>query len=74
MVPPEDSQVRAQCSGCRHFVVTYDPAQPYGCRAFGFQSKVWPGRLVWQESGALCTLREDSQPDSSKASKDRARR
>ncbi|HPF13631.1 MAG TPA: hypothetical protein PLJ12_05150, partial [Planctomycetota bacterium] len=58
MVPTPDLQVRSQCLGCRHFLVTYSPNQPYGCRAFGFQSKQWPGRVVWQESRQLCGLRE----------------
>ena len=42
------------CFRCRHFQVTYQPAWPYACRAFGVRSKVLPSIEIRRASGAPC--------------------
>ncbi|MEZ5723455.1 MAG: hypothetical protein R3D59_19245 [Paracoccaceae bacterium] len=49
--------------------MTWQPAQPYACRAYGFRSQTMPAAVVLRESGKPCGLREErpapSQPGSS---------
>ena len=42
------------CSRCRHFYTTWEPANPYGCRAHGFKSPRPPSEVVFQASGQDC--------------------
>jgi hypothetical protein len=44
------------CFECVHFFVTWEPAHPRGCRAFGFKTKQLPSQEVFQASGKSCTL------------------
>jgi len=49
---------KIDCFRCRHFHVTWDPAAPRGCRAFGFKTQQLPAIVVRQSSGAPCQLFE----------------
>lgn len=42
------------CKICQYYFVTWDPARPMGCRAFGFKSQVMPSIEVYKASGAPC--------------------
>ena len=42
--------------------MTYDPARPYGCRAFGFKSLRLPRDEVRLSSGNECHLYEKKSP------------
>lgn len=42
------------CHKCRHYFVTWVPAQPHGCRAMGFKSYHLPSWVVYQNSGCGC--------------------
>jgi hypothetical protein len=44
------------CLRCRHYVITWQPAQPYGCRAHGFKSRKNPALVVFESSGLQCQL------------------
>ncbi|MGP1560550.1 MAG: uracil-DNA glycosylase [Helicobacteraceae bacterium] len=47
---------RIDCRKCKFFYVTWQPATPYGCKAYGFKSRLLPSLAVRQNSGANCTL------------------
>lgn len=49
---------RPDCLACRSFYVTWDPALPRGCRAFGFRSQALPAAVVSESSGRECDLFE----------------
>lgn len=42
------------CNKCKHYYITFKPATPMGCRAFGIESKAMPSRVIKQESGEDC--------------------
>ncbi|NLY27225.1 MAG: uracil-DNA glycosylase [Alcaligenaceae bacterium] len=42
------------CTLCAHYYITFDPARPYGCRAFGFKSARRPSLDVLRASGEPC--------------------
>ena len=42
------------CMLCKHFFITYEPARPRGCRAYGFKSSAFPSQVVLSSSGAPC--------------------
>jgi hypothetical protein len=42
------------CRKCEHFKITWIKEQPYGCKLFGFKSKVIPSREVFITSGKEC--------------------
>jgi len=46
----------ANCLDCRHYYITYDPSFPYGCRAAGFKSRLFPAKAVYVNSGSHCLL------------------
>ena len=53
--PPDyESEFRLNCRGCRHFFVTYEPRNPWGCRQFGFKGKNLPAQIVYQSTGMQC--------------------
>jgi hypothetical protein len=54
----QPAESRPDCMRCRSFYVTYDPARPYGCRAFGFKSLRVPRDEVRLSSGNECHLFE----------------
>jgi hypothetical protein len=47
-------EIRLDCRGCRHFFVTYEPRNPWGCRQFGFKGKNLPAQIVYQSTGMQC--------------------
>lgn len=56
---------RIACIQCRHYQVTWDPQQPYGCNAHGFKSRRNPAQVVYESSGMLCRLFNPKNPASS---------
>jgi hypothetical protein len=46
------------CHACRAFYVSHDPLRPYGCRAFGFHSRLLPRDEVRLSSGRECAAFE----------------
>ncbi|TKB09040.1 uracil-DNA glycosylase [Desulforhopalus sp. IMCC35007] len=47
---------RPVCIKCMHYFITYEPSNPYGCRAMGFKSRKNPARVVFESSGMECQL------------------
>ena len=47
---------RPDCLHCRHYFVTWDPAEPRGCRAYEFKSRDLPSDVVFRSSGETCQL------------------
>lgn len=52
--PDNESEFRLNCRGCRHFFVTYEPRNPWGCRQFGFKGKNLPAQIVYKSTGMQC--------------------
>jgi hypothetical protein len=52
--PVNEVELRLNCRGCRHFFVTYEPRNPWGCRQFGFKGKNLPAQIVYQSTGMQC--------------------
>lgn len=50
-----------KCSRCRHLMVTWVPATPYGCSAWGIRSRRHPCLVVYSSSGAECQLFEPKE-------------
>lgn len=46
------------CIQCRYYQITWEPSQPYGCRAHGFKSRRNPAAVVYESSGMECQLFE----------------
>ena len=42
------------CITCQHHFITYDSDKPWGCRRFGFKSKISPKFEVKKETGMDC--------------------
>ncbi|HIE40479.1 MAG TPA: uracil-DNA glycosylase [Thiomicrorhabdus sp.] len=42
------------CFKCRHFFITWDAANPRGCKAFGFKTTQLPSAVVLESSGEPC--------------------
>ena len=52
---PKDNENRQiRCAMCEAFFVTHRPATPWGCRRFGFRSKIIPSLLVFSTTGTKC--------------------
>jgi len=49
------------CKKCRYYYITWEPAAPYGCRAFGFKSAAYPALVALQISGIRCQMFEQKQ-------------
>ena len=47
-----------KCHGCRYFYVTYKQSKPYGCKAYGFISKILPSKVVFDTSGIKCAYKK----------------
>ena len=47
-----------KCHGCRYFYVTYKQSKPYGCKAYGFISKILPSKVVFDSSGIKCAYKK----------------
>jgi len=54
---------RPECQRCKFYYVTWDPNFPYGCRAFGFKSKVAPYLEVYSASQTSCLKFEPRNRD-----------
>jgi hypothetical protein len=52
---------RIACMKCRYYQVTWDPHQPYGCRAHGFKSPRNPAIIVYESSGIECQLFQEKK-------------
>jgi len=50
------------CRKCRHYLVTWEPRRPYGCRAHGFKSSRSPSAVVYETSGIPCQLFSPKKP------------
>ncbi|MBK6940022.1 MAG: hypothetical protein IPH13_07420 [Planctomycetes bacterium] len=50
---------RPDCARCEHFIVTWNPAAPRGCKAYGFKGKDYPSVVVLRETGMPCQLFQD---------------
>ena len=48
----DSRQIR--CAVCEDFFVTHRPNTPWGCRRFGFRSKIIPSLLVFSTTGTKC--------------------
>lgn len=46
--------MKINCFKCAYFKVTWDPANPRGCQAYGFKTKQLPSIVVKQSSGMDC--------------------
>jgi hypothetical protein len=49
---------KINCFECRHFIITHEPAHPYGCQAMGFKSREMPSAAVASSSGEACLVFE----------------
>ncbi|MAH89565.1 MAG: hypothetical protein CMJ06_05980 [Pelagibacterales bacterium] len=47
------------CHGCKNFYITYKQYRPYGCKAYGFISKILPSKVVFNSSGIECAYKND---------------
>lgn len=46
--------MKVNCFQCQYFRVTWEPANPRACRAYGFKTKQIPSTVVRQSSGMEC--------------------
>jgi hypothetical protein len=44
------------CRHCRHYYLTWEARNPYGCRAMGFKSPQLPSAVVRRNSGLDCQV------------------
>ncbi|SFV60716.1 hypothetical protein MNB_SM-7-792 [hydrothermal vent metagenome] len=47
---------RINCRKCAYFQVTWEPSQPYACKAYGFKGRLMPSITVKKSSGRECQL------------------
>ena len=45
------------CSGCFYFYITYKRERPWGCKKFGFVSKLLPYIEVFNTTGIDCAYK-----------------
>jgi hypothetical protein len=50
----DQSPDKINCVTCKHYFVTWEPAFPKGCRAYGFKTSELPSVLVKRSSGLPC--------------------
>lgn len=58
------TQRQINCLACRYFYITYEPRNPYGCKALAFKSKDMPCRVVYVSSGMQCQSFAQKAPPS----------
>tara|TARA_B100000902_G_C26528923_1_gene536907 strand:+ start:311 stop:499 length:189 start_codon:yes stop_codon:yes gene_type:complete len=46
------------CHGCVYFFVTYKMRRPWGCKKFGFISKILPSLEVYMTTGTECAYKK----------------
>ena len=51
--------VRIQCMKCKHYIVTFDPNAPRGCKLFNFKGATMPYVMVKQATGKDCDQFEE---------------
>jgi hypothetical protein len=61
---------RIACIKCRYYQVTWDPRQPYGCRAHGFKSHRNPALIVYESSGIECQLFQEKKQNTGNRSQE----
>ncbi|WP_044406451.1 hypothetical protein [Thiomicrospira microaerophila] len=45
---------KIDCFRCQYFYVTWEQANPRGCKAFGFKTWQMPSQVVEESSGQPC--------------------
>jgi hypothetical protein len=55
---------RIICQKCKYYFVTWEPARPYGCKAYSFKSKLIPSMVVKNSSGIDCSFYQQKQSQS----------
>lgn len=58
------SLMKPNCFSCRHFMVTWEPASPRACRAYGFKTRELPTTVVKKSSGIECLRYEEKKKGS----------
>ncbi|RXK14358.1 uracil-DNA glycosylase [Halarcobacter mediterraneus] len=53
---------RIICQKCKFYFVTWQPAKPHGCKAYGFKSKMLPSIVVKNSSGFPCSFFQFKKP------------
>ncbi|HIE58809.1 MAG TPA: uracil-DNA glycosylase [Persephonella sp.] len=48
------SEKKVNCFKCKYFYITWDKKFPYGCKAFGFKSRLLPSIEVYKASKKKC--------------------
>ena len=48
---------KVRCHGCYFFYITYKKNRPYGCKKFGFISKIIPSNEVFNTTGTECAYK-----------------
>ena len=56
--PPNDKK-RVTCNGCNYFFITHRKQRPWGCKKFGFISKLIPSIEVFSTTGMECAYRKE---------------
>lgn len=58
---------QVNCRKCANFYITWDQRNPYGCKYFGFKTKMLPSVYVYKSSGEQCKAfrSKDPGPDDS---------
>ena len=46
------------CHGCKFFYITHRLERPWGCKRFGFISKILPYQEVYSTTGMECAYRK----------------
>ncbi len=61
MPEPSNQQGRLPiCTRCRFYFVTYEPGRPHGCKAFRFKSRRSPAIDVFENSGVICQMFQET--------------
>ncbi|SFF75241.1 hypothetical protein SAMN05216353_10811 [Halobacillus alkaliphilus] len=54
---------QVNCFQCKHFHITWNPAFPRACDAYGFKAKEMPSQLVFHVTGIECMEFEPKQSE-----------
>lgn len=57
---------RIPCMKCKHYMVTFDPNAPRGCKLFNFKGATMPYVMVKQATGKDCEHFEERHPQKDK--------
>jgi len=61
---------RIPCMKCKHYMVTFDPNAPRGCKLFNFKGATMPYVMVKQATGKDCEHFEERQSHRDKDKED----